>query len=199
MLAALRFINRLGVVGKPTEHVPLLLKYPFLTSSPSLYPPSSSSYSRFLSGSPSTGKPKAVIFDIGGVVIPSPFPLIQRFERTNGLPIGSINATIRHYGRDGTFAKLERGEVTLEGFCVPFSSEYSEFNSIPLSPERVWDLARGLGGLDIALEPYKEVLGLMERLKGAGVKVAIITNNFKFDSGKTVLPTEKLENVDVVS
>ena len=157
------------------------------------------SYSRHLSTiRNSTKKPKAVIFDIGGVVIPSPFPLIERFERAHGLPVGSINATIKHYGHNGAFKKLERGEVTLEGFCVPFSTEYSEFNSILLSPEQVWRLARGLGGLDVTLKPFKEVVDLMGRLKKAGIKVAIITNNFKFDDGKTVLPTEKLEDVNVV-
>lgn len=162
------------------------------SSSPSLY-------SRHLSTIRDPArKPKAVIFDIGGVVIPSPFPLIERFERNHRLPIGSINATIKHYGQDGAFKKLERGEITLEGFCVPFSTEYSEFNSIVLSPEQVWGLARGLGGLDVTLKPFKEVVDLMSRLKKAGIKVAIITNNFKFDDGKTVLPTEKLEDVDVV-
>ncbi|XP_019850051.1 PREDICTED: acyl-CoA dehydrogenase family member 10 [Amphimedon queenslandica] len=164
-----------------------------LSSSSNLF-----SYSRHLSTlRDSAKKPKAVIFDIGGVVIPSPFPLIERFERNHRLPIGSINATIKHYGHDGAFKKLERGEITLEGFCVPFSTEYSEFNSIMLSPEKVWGLARGLGGLDVTLKPFKEVVGLMSQLKKAGIKVAIITNNFKFDDGKTVLPTEKLEDVDV--
>ena len=142
--------------------------------------------------------PKAVIFDLGGVVIPSPFPHLVDFEVRHGLARGSISATIRHYGDAGSFAQLERGELTLERFCDPFASEYSALHGVSISPEQMWELAEALGGLKNELKPLKEVKDMLESLKKAGVKTAVITNNFKFDSGKTVLPTESLD-VDVVS
>ena len=141
---------------------------------------------------------KAVIFDVGGVVIPSPFPLIAQFETRHALPVGSVNKTIRHYGVDGSFAKLEKGELTLEQFCQPFSKEFTALHGVILNKEQVWDLARSLGGLDVSLKPYKEILELMKNLKAAGIKIAVITNNFKFDNGRTVLPHEQLNDVDVV-
>ena len=143
-------------------------------------------------------RPKAVIFDIGGVVIPSPFPLISQFESKYRLPNGSVNKTIRHYGEGGVFSRLERGEITLEQFCVPFANEFSKLHQIPITGKQVWDLAAVLGGVGVTLSPYKEVTDLMRKLKESGIKIAIITNNFKFDNGKTVLPTGNLDNVDVV-
>lgn len=108
-----------------------------------------------------------------------------------------MNATIRHFGKSGAFARLERGELTLERFCSPFAKEYSEFHNVLLTGEQVWELAASLGGLDTQLLPYKEVVHLLRRLKSLGIKTALVTNNFKFDSGKTVMPTESLD-VDVV-
>jgi acyl-CoA dehydrogenase family protein 10 len=140
---------------------------------------------------------KAVIFDVGGVVVPSPFPLIDQFEIRENLSAGSINQTIRHYGAEGSFRKLERGELTLESFCRPFSVEYSELHGVAITPEQVWGLAKGLGGLDKDLVPYKEVMDLMVKLKSAGIKIGVVTNNFKFDDGRTVLPHSGLEHVDV--
>lgn len=142
---------------------------------------------------------KAVIFDIGGVVIQSPFPVISQFEVQYSLPEGSINATIKALGEDCSFAKLERGELSLERFCVPFANEFSEYNNVLLTRENVWDLARGLGGLTTRLTPYKEVVDLMADLKRRGIKIGVITNNFRFEDGKTVLPHDELGHVDVVS
>ena len=143
------------------------------------------------------GTPKAVIFDLGGVVIPSPFPHLADFEARHGLAKGSISATIRHYGDAGSFAQLERGELSLEKFCAPFSEEYSQLHGVLISSEQMWELAEALGGLKNELKPLKEVREMLENLKKAGIKTAVITNNFRFDSGKTVLPTEPL-GVDVV-
>ena len=130
-------------------------------------------------------------------MIPSPFPHLADFETRHGLEAGSISATIRHYGDGGSFARLERGELTLEQFCAPFSREYSDFHGVAVTPEQMWELAEALGGRRNELKPLKEVKEVLSRLKNAGVKIAVITNNFRFDDGKTVLPTEPLD-VDVV-
>jgi len=66
-------------------------------------------------------KPKAVIFDLGGVVVPSPLPIFQQFEAKYGLKEGSLVDTIKLSGEDGAFAKLERGEISVECFSEPFA------------------------------------------------------------------------------
>jgi putative hydrolase of the HAD superfamily len=66
---------------------------------------------------------RAVIFDIGGVIITSPFDSFARYEVDNGLPAGllrRLNAT----DPDGNaWARLERGEVDLAGFAELYEAE----------------------------------------------------------------------------
>ena len=46
-------------------------------------------------------KPKAVAFDMGGVVIPTPLPMFNLFEDTHGLQRGSIVSAIKAGGDRG--------------------------------------------------------------------------------------------------
>ena len=46
-------------------------------------------------------KPKAVAFDMGGVVLPSPLPLIDQFEDSHGLQRGCIASAISAGGERG--------------------------------------------------------------------------------------------------
>lgn len=51
-------------------------------------------------------KPKAVAFDMGGVVLPSPLPLINQFEDSHSLQRGSIAAAINAGGERGKLMNL---------------------------------------------------------------------------------------------
>ena len=46
-------------------------------------------------------KPKAVAFDMGGVVIPTPLPIFDQFEDTHSLQRGSIVSAIKAGGDKG--------------------------------------------------------------------------------------------------
>ena len=178
-----------GTQGRTSWSIGRTLQSPYLLPS-----------SRHISHTASlSNKPKAVVFDLGGVVIPSPLPLIANFEIRHCLPNDSVNATIRHYGKEGAFAHLERGELTLEGFCAPFAEEFSNLHGITVTEDQIWELATVLGGIDDSMKgPYQEVLNLILRLRDQGIKTAILTNNFRFDNGKTALPKGEL-GVDLVS
>ena len=56
---------------------------------------------------------RAVIFDLGGVVFPSPFEAFDAYEHDRGLPVGSVRALIRVSSETGAWAALERGELTM--------------------------------------------------------------------------------------
>ena len=194
-MAALRLLSRrnLFLVCKPSTSLKYLQRRTintgaYLLSSKDEVPRQQRTASKF----------KAVIFDLGGVVIPSPFPLITQFEKTHDLAMGSVNATIRHYGHEGSFACLERGELTLESFCEPFAKEYTQLNGTTLGREQVWVLAQSLAGVgESGLVPFKEMRDVMAQLRKDGIKTAVLTNNFKFDNGDTVYPGQSLE-VDLV-
>ncbi|KAF8509547.1 epoxide hydrolase [Gautieria morchelliformis] len=71
---------------------------------------------------------KAVIFDIGGVVVRSPMLAIAKYEREHGIPPNYINCIIANQGADGAFQKFERGEISLFPFYEDFSRELSSVN-----------------------------------------------------------------------
>ncbi|KAJ4305891.1 hypothetical protein N0V90_001424 [Kalmusia sp. IMI 367209] len=63
----------------------------------------------------SKAPPKAILFDIGGVVIVSPFQAILDYEIENRIPIGYINHAIQRGPADtGAWQLIERGETPLD-------------------------------------------------------------------------------------
>lgn len=156
-----------------------------------------SHYSSVVSRCPSTSKPKAVIFDLGGVVIPSPQVIFDRFEEKWDLTAGSLVGTIKATGNGGSFAKMERGEYSVEDFCEPFRQEYQSFCKRELTIDQVQEFANHLSNFT-ELKPHQEVIAMFRRLKEQGIKVAILTNNFRRNDGHTTFPEKELEDVDVV-
>lgn len=130
-------------------------------------------------------------------MVPSPQAIFDRFEEQHDLERGSLVATIKATGNGGAFAKLERGEYSVEQFCRPFRSEYLSHIKRELTEEHVWEFIQQLSDFT-KLTPHPCVVDMFQRLKSRGIKVAILTNNFRWDDGRSVFPEEKL-NVDVVS
>lgn len=148
-------------------------------------------------GSCSWPIPKAVIFDLGGVVVPSPQPIFDRFEEKHGLTKGSLVKTIKVKGDRGAFGKLERGEISIENFPEPFRNDYKEITSVELTLEQMQEFIKSLSDFT-KLSPDSAIIECIQWLKNKGVKVAILTNNFRWDNGDTVFPKESIKGVDVV-
>ena len=55
---------------------------------------------------------RAVIFDLGGVVLDSPLHAIADYERELGLPRNFVNQVVADTSPDGGWARLERGELS---------------------------------------------------------------------------------------
>lgn len=69
-------------------------------------------------------QPKAILFDIGGVCVISPFQAIVDYETQNGIPKDYINFAISRTAPNGAWHKLERGEVKLDDeFFAGFRSD----------------------------------------------------------------------------
>ncbi|KAF7295330.1 Epoxide hydrolase [Mycena indigotica] len=69
---------------------------------------------------------RAVIFDIGGVVMRSPFIAIAATERRLGLPENYLNTSIVERGPNGAWQRFERGEIQLQAFYQQFSRDLSD-------------------------------------------------------------------------
>ncbi|KAJ0119128.1 haloacid dehalogenase-like hydrolase [Diaporthe amygdali] len=69
-------------------------------------------------------QPKVILFDIGGVVVVSPFQSILDYELGLGIPPGWINYSISKTSPDGFWHRLERGEIPLDAaFIEGFSKD----------------------------------------------------------------------------
>jgi len=69
---------------------------------------------------------RAVLFDLGGVVMGSPLHAIADYEREIGAPAGFVNRLVVATGPGGAWSQLERGEVGLEHFYARFDAECRE-------------------------------------------------------------------------
>ena len=130
---------------------------------------------------------RATFWDHGGVISSSPFEAFAAFEQANGLPSGiirRINATNPHAN---AWAGLERGEATIDEFCVRFQAEAHALGA-QLDPRAVLACLSGR----IRPEMVEAVRRCRERLL-----TGMITNNFTIP-GRTASPSGVHELFDVV-
>ena len=59
---------------------------------------------------------QAVIFDLGGVVFPSPFEAFDAYDRAAALEPGTVRSLIKTSSETGAWAALERGELSMNDF-----------------------------------------------------------------------------------
>jgi putative hydrolase of the HAD superfamily len=111
---------------------------------------------------------KAVLWDFGGVILSSPFETFRRFESEHGLPtdfIRGVNSTNPH---SNAWALLERNEISAAQFDDLFAKEAAA-------------LGHHVRGVDVlsllAGDVRPEMVDLLDRVKGAGMLVACLTNN----------------------
>lgn len=114
----------------------------------------------------------AVIFDLGGVVLPSPFEAWAAYERELGLDVGFIRGVVAASGHEGAWARHERGEVSFEEFCAAFERECAAAGSELVSAAEV------MGRLLSRPEPRPEMLAAIEAIREAGLRTGALTNNW---------------------
>jgi len=127
---------------------------------------------------------RAVIFDLGGVVLGSPIQAMAEYERDHGLVAGGINRLIATNGHDGAWARLERGEVSFASFRDAFQQECAAAG-IVMSVPAMFDYIRRDGA-----GPRPAMLTALARLRTAGLHTAALTNNFASDPGSDGDPIE---------
>jgi putative hydrolase of the HAD superfamily len=114
---------------------------------------------------------KAVIFDLGGVILDSPLHAIARFEREHDIPAGFVNRVVLETGPAGAWSRLERGELGMEEFFVAFSRDCEDAGHA-LSAR---DLMERIGE---SSAPRPAMLGAVARIRARGLRAAALTNNW---------------------
>lgn len=145
---------------------------------------------------PPTSTIKAVIFDIGGVVLKSPFIEIAAYEKELRLPPNYLNCLIVGRGPQGAWQKFERGEIGIFEFYDAFSRDLSDAQvgnelymrycdrkgiDCPLLPKTLVVNGRELFGrmMRESQQYNPHIREAIIRIKGAGkYRVIALTNNY---------------------
>jgi putative hydrolase of the HAD superfamily len=137
---------------------------------------------------------EAVVFDLGGVVFPSPLDVFRVYEREHGLPHRFISEVVLSDPDHGAWGRLERGELMLEEFCDAFDAECAAHGRTVDSR----DLMRAVGA---GLEPRRAMVTAIGAIREHGLKTAALTNNWSDepDGGGATLLTAELFDVVVES
>jgi len=117
----------------------------------------------------------AVVFDIGGVVQDSPLHAIARYERDRGIPANAINRVVVAAGEKGAWARLERGELTVQTFCAPFEDD-CRAHGIAVDGRIL------MATIAEASAPRPRMLEAIRRIRAGGLRVAALTNNWVTDT-----------------
>lgn len=121
---------------------------------------------------------RAVIFDLGGVILPSPFEAWAAYERELGLEVGFIRGVVAASGDHGAWARHERGELGFAEFLNAFERECADAGGESISAAEV------MTRLTAMPEPRPEMIAAVEAIRDAGLKTGAITNNWLAPSGE---------------
>lgn len=128
----------------------------------------------------SSGEHMAVVFDLGGVVMPSPLDAFRAYEAATGLPHRFLSEVVVQTGDDGAWSRLERGELSMTEFADEFEAECSAAGHAVVVDELFAEVHANSG-------PRPEMLTAIARIRTEGLKTAALTNNWRpDDSDETV-------------
>jgi epoxide hydrolase-like predicted phosphatase len=125
-----------------------------------------------LPGAPPPSAYRAVIFDLGGVVMPSPMESFRAYERRKGLPHRFISEVVVNGGEHGAWSQLERGELSLDEFADAFDAECAAAGGRIVTRELLAELATGAG-------PRAPMVTAIGAIRDRGLRTAALTNNWR--------------------
>jgi putative hydrolase of the HAD superfamily len=117
---------------------------------------------------------RAVIFDLGGVVLGSPLHAIAAYERDSGIPHGFVNRVVMETAPTGAWSRLERGELAMDAFFGAFEDDCS-------AAGETIDARTMFARMAEASRPRPQMLEAIGRIRTGGLKTAALTNNWATD------------------
>jgi putative hydrolase of the HAD superfamily len=137
---------------------------------------------------------EAVVFDLGGVVFPSPLDVFRAYERDHGLPHRFLSEVVLADPEHGAWSRLERGELNFDEFCDAFDAECAAHGTT-VSARELMDAVR------VGLDARPEMVTAITAIRRRGLKTAALTNNWADDPARTnrASPTDDWFDVMVES
>ena len=121
---------------------------------------------------------RAVVFDLGGVILGSPIHAIHRYEQHTGLEKDAINRVVAATAPDGAWSKLERGELAIEEFYPAFEDDCRKAGyEISARVMFEWMAEES--------QPRPAMLTAIGAIRARGLRVGALTNNWAHDEAKT--------------
>ncbi len=117
---------------------------------------------------------RAVIFDLGGVVMPSPLDTFRAYEARQGLPHRFLSEVVLGGGEDGAWSRFERGELAPAEFVVAFDAECAAAGGTVRTTDLLEDIATRRG-------PHPEMVEAIRRIRAEGLRTGALTNNWRAD------------------
>ncbi|XP_053557692.1 acyl-CoA dehydrogenase family member 10 isoform X2 [Bombina bombina] len=130
---------------------------------------------------------KAVIFDMGGVLLPSPYKLAEEWEIRNNVPAGTIKQAIIAGGESGPWMKYMRGELTAQGFVEEFGKLCSRIIGLPVPVD---SFLADLTSNDM-VKQRPSMTEAIQCIRSEGLKTAVLSNNFFLHNGESFLPLDR--------
>ena len=121
---------------------------------------------------------RAVLFDLGGVVLDSPLHAIARFERDQGIPEGFVNRVVASTGTDGAWGRLERGRIGFADFVPAFEAECAAAGHRLSARAMMEEIGR-------VAQPRPPMLAAIRRIRSRGLLAAALTNNWPSEDRDT--------------
>jgi putative hydrolase of the HAD superfamily len=118
---------------------------------------------------------EAVVFDLGGVVYPSPLDVFRAYERDHGLPDRFISEVVLADPEHGAWSRLERGELGFDEFCDAFDAECAAHGGTVSAR----DLMAAVGS---ELAPRPAMVAAIASIRRHGLKTGALTNNWSDDT-----------------
>ncbi|XP_066465906.1 acyl-CoA dehydrogenase family member 10 isoform X2 [Tiliqua scincoides] len=130
---------------------------------------------------------KAVIFDMGGVLLPSPYRLAAEWEVRNQVPPGTIKQGLISGGENRPWLRYMRGELTPAEFLHEFGQQCSKIANSPVPVDSFFS--------DFTSDQMARQLPVMTEaikcIRAEGLKTAVLSNNFYLQSGESFLPLDR--------
>jgi putative hydrolase of the HAD superfamily len=114
---------------------------------------------------------RAVIFDLGGVVLGSPLEAIARYERDRAIPANFVNRVVADTAPGGAWSRLERGELSIERFYAAFERDCANAGHEIDARELMARMAESSA-------PRPHMLEAIRQIRSRGLKTGALTNNW---------------------